>query len=250
MEFRTLFKRCACIAAVLVLAGFAASLGPVRAGELKAFNDSVAKAYRHFRGATFYLRTKNLAVAAFELDDMRAAWRALEAKYKDAPPDAFADDPAWRGTLADIGARIENALGAVDDGDIKRTASIIGPIRGLLAGLRARNSVYVFSDCVNEANAAGEAILVFRARPHAFGDDAWVNRLRGQMAVVSHIYKKCGRIAPAALRGEAGFKRLIDGALYEMSRIPAAIAAKDSRLLAISLGEFRSFDRMLFLNYG
>lgn len=250
MTLSTLFNRRGRIHAMFVLAAAAFFPGPVQAGDLKAFNESVAEAYRSFRGASFYLRTKNLAVATFELDDMSVAWRALETRYRDAPPDAFADDPSWRETLRDIGARIEKALRATDDGDIKQTASIIEPVRGLLGGLRARNGVTVFSDCVNEANAAGEAILAFRPRPHAFDDDAWVNRLRGHAAVVSYIYAKCGRTAPAALRGDAAFKRLIDGAVEEMATVLEAIATKDSRLLAITLGEFRSFDRILFLNFG
>lgn len=245
-----MLKRRCRIATMLIVAG--AVLSPIlaQATDLKAFNQSVAVAYRHFRGASFYLRTKNLAVATFELDDMQAAWRVVETRFSAAPPDSFAGDPAWRETLRDIGARIENALRAADQGDLKRTASFVGPVRGLLAALRARNNVYVFSDCVNEANAAGEAILAFRPRPHAFDDDDWVNRLRAQAAVVAYIYAKCGRAAPAALRNDAGFNRLIEGALDEMTSVLQAIATKNSRLLAITLGEFRSFDRILFLNYG
>lgn len=250
MNFPTMLQRCSAIGAVLIVAGAVLFPGLGQAADLKAFNESVAAAYRHFRGASFYLRTGNLAVATFELDDMQAAWRAVETRFSAAPPDSFAADPAWRETLRDIGARIENALRAAEEGDLKRTVSAVGPVRGLLAALRARNNVYVFSDCVNEANAAGEAILAFRPRPHAFDDDDWVNRLRAQAAVVAYIYAKCGRAAPLVLRNDAGFNRLIDGALDEMASVLIAIATKNSRLLAITLGEFRSFDRILFLNYG
>jgi len=250
MKYFTRLDRRGRIRALLVMVSIAFFPGPAQAGELKAFNESVAESYRYFRGAAFYLRTKNLAVATFELDDMRAMWRVVEKRYAGSPPDAFADDPDWRATLRDIGARIENALAAAEEDNLKRTAAIIGPVRGLLAGLRARNGVYVFSDCVNEANAAGEAVLAFRRRPHLFDDDAWVNRLLGQAAVVAYIYRKCRRIAPVTLRDDAAFNRMIDGALDEMNTIPEAVAAKDSRLLAITLGEFRSFDRILFLKFG
>jgi hypothetical protein len=250
MDIPTLFKRGGRIGAILIIAGAGLLFSPAQAADLKAFNEAVALAYQHYRGASFYLRTKNLAVATFELDDMQVAWRVVEARFSDAPPDSFAGDPAWRETLRDIGARIEKALDAAGDGDLKRVAAFVGPVRGLLATLRARNNVYVFSDCVNEANAAGEAILAFRPRPHAFDDEAWVNRLRAQAAVVAYIYAKCGKTAPEALRNDAGFNRLIEGALDEMKTVLEAIKTKNSRLLAITLGEFRSFDRILFLNYG
>ncbi len=217
---------------------------------MDAFNAAVSEAYRHYRGAVFYLRTGNAAVASMELEDMREEWRRLEARFGDTPSGAFAKDPAFRATLREIGAATGNAIDLAIAGDAKSSAAAAAPVRRLLAALRARNGVRVFSDCVNEANAAGAAILVFRPRPHDFDDRNWVNGLRSAAASVSDAYRRCRDEAPAAIHKDAAFKRLIAGVFHEMSQVLQAIDARDSRLLSISLGEFRSFDRILFLNFG
>ena len=247
MKIRKSLVLWACLAVAI---GTMSAAAPALAGKLAAFNLAVADAYRHFRGAAFYLRTGNAMVASFELEDMAKKWRALESRFRDAPPDAFADDPAWRRTLGEIGARANKALAAAEDGDTKAAATVLLPVRRILARLRARNGVRVFSDCINKANRVGDAIWAFRANPPDFDDRARVDQLRDLSAVVSYVFKRCGEEAPVEIRDDEAFRRPIRGAQEEMARVRLAIRTLDARLLSVALGQFRSFDRILFLKFG
>ena len=95
----------------LALALVAALLWPTatRADATAAFLEASAQAYAPYRGALSYLHTGNAGLAALALDAMAARWAALCDRFRDQPPAAFAEDPAWQASLDAITGRIETA---------------------------------------------------------------------------------------------------------------------------------------------
>ncbi len=243
-------KRVKLRTASLMMAAFLFVPGVVRAGELADFNAAVASAYAHYRSAVFYLRTGNPPVASLELEDMAEKWGALEKRFAGTPPDAFVDDPTWRETLSDISARINVAITAAIAGDAKAGQAALAPVRGALAALRTRNGVRVFSDCIDEANAAAEKIWAFRHNPPDFEKHEELDRLRANTALVTYLYERCRDEAPASIRDNATFKRIVTGALHSMSRMWVAIHDKNKTAVVNILREFRSFDKLLYLEFG
>lgn len=223
---------------------------PAGASELARFNAAVARAYAHYRGAVFYLRTGNPAVANVELQQAAALWRSEVRPFRAAPPDAFADDGAWPGIYDDIGARLEKAKAATQQDLTEPAEAALAPIRGTLAALRARNQVRVFSDDVDEANAAMDALWVFRQSPPDFGKPEQVNDLRAKTAVTAYLYRRCAERAPADIAETPEFKRITGGTLESLGRMWAVIDAGDGEAVISILREVRSFDRMLWLQFG
>ena len=162
-----------------------ATAAPAGASELARFNAAVAKAYSHYRGAVFYLRTGNPAVANIELQQAAALWTSEVLPFREAPPDAFAEDAGWPGVLDDVAARLETATAATKEGLAEPATEALVPIRPTLAALRARNQVRVFSDCIDEANSAMDALWVFRKSPPDFDEPEQVNDLRAKTAVTA-----------------------------------------------------------------
>lgn len=234
---------CLCLA-VLVLGASA------QAGELARFNAAVAEAYAHYRGAVFYLRTGNPAVANIELQQAAELWKAGVLPFRAAPPDAFAEDPAWPALLDEVAARLDKAAAATGAGEVEVANEALAPIRPSLAGLRARNQVRVFSDCIDEANAAMDALWAFRSKPPDFGKPDEVNNLRARTAVTAYLYRRCAETAPAAVAEAPEFKRIMGGTLESLDRMWAVIDAEDEEAVISILRELRSFDRMLWLQFG
>jgi hypothetical protein len=220
------------------------------ASDLAAFNAAVADAYGHYRGAVFYLRTGNAGVAAVELAQMAAKWRALLDRFATAPPDAFAADAAWRATLDGIAQALAEATAAAEHGDAEAATRALAPIRPALGALRRRNDVAVFSDCVDELGAAMAPLWPYRHEPPDFASDAVLDRLKARIGVVEYLFRRCRDRAPAAYRDDDDFNRLIDGSLESLERLWAALARQDRQALINALRELRSFDGMLFLRYG
>ncbi len=223
---------------------------PAGAGELARFNAAVAKAYTHYRGAVFYLRTGNPAVANIELQQAAALWTAEVLPFREAPPDPFAEDDAWPGLLDDVSARLEKATSATGEGLAEPAAEALAPIRPALAALRARNQVRVFSDCIDEANAAMDALWVFRKAPPDFRVPEQVNDLRAKTAVTAYLYRRCAEQAPSDIAAAPEFKRIMGGTLESLGRMWGVIDAADGEAVISILREIRSFDRMLWLQFG
>jgi hypothetical protein len=243
-------KKMKTLGAGLAMVAFLFMPDVVRAGDLADFNKAVASAYAHYRSAAFYLRTGNPSVASLELEDMAEKWGALEKRFAAAPPDAFVDDPAWRETITDIRTRIDAAITAAITGDATAGQAALAPVRGALADLRSRNGVRVFSDCIDEANAAATTIWVFRHNPPDFDNHEQLDQLRANTALVTYLYERCRDQAPTAIRDNATFKRIMTGALHSMSRMWVAINDRNRTAVVNILREFRSFDKLLYLEFG
>ena len=220
------------------------------ASDLSRFNTAVAETYAHYRTAAFYLHTGNPAVAEFELQQAIALWDERVMPFRDAVPDAFADDTTWSGTLDDIGAKLQQAQSLAQSNEAQAAEDALAPIREALADLRARGGVRVFSDCIDEANAAMDALWVFRHEPPDFADAAAVNALRAQTAVTAYLYERCQAEAPSEIAEAPEFQRIMEGTLTSLSRLWPAIDAGDTEVVISILREIRSFDRMLWLQFG
>jgi hypothetical protein len=235
------------LAALTVAAALA---NPVEAGDLRHFNEAVAQAYDHYRGAVFYLRTGNAAVASIELDEAAALWRDTVLPFAARPPDAFADDPGFAAAITDLGGRLEQGAAQAAGGEIEAARDRLLPFRDGLAALRARSGIVVFSDHVDAANAAMDRLWVFRHEPPDWDDAAQVEALRAAVAVTVYAYGRCRDAAPVEVADTPEFQRLVTGALASLERLEPAIAARDTTAVVNTLREVRSFDQLLWLHFG
>jgi hypothetical protein len=221
------------------------------ASELSAFNSAVADAYGHYRQASFYLRrSASPDVAALELESFIEKWQAVVERFADAPPDAFADDPQWGGTLKEIASRAGTALAALDSGDAEAAGETLAPVRGLLGDLRRRNGVTTYSDLIDALSAEMRVFLKYRRNPPDFSDRGQVDAMLRQAAVVGYLFDRCEARAPEELLANAEFKRQIDGARESMVKVWKAAETGNPRLLGVGIGELRSFERIMFLRFG
>jgi hypothetical protein len=235
----------------LVVAAMLVAGAAPHASELSRFHDDVADAYAFYRSAAFYLGNGNAMVAGFELEQMRERWRVLTARYAQAPPDAYSDLPDFAATLAAIDARIASAAAGAAGADAEAAAKALAPVRRTLATLRARAGVRVFSDCIDEVNAAMDALYVYRrAEPLDVEDLAQVNDVKAKAAVLGYVLERCDAAADAAVREDPEFRRLVDGMLASSAAVFPALDRKDTAAVINLLRELRSFDRILYLRSG
>ncbi len=235
-------------AALLVL--LLASAPAASANELARFNAAVAEAMTHYRGALFYLRTENPAVAEFELQDAVALWTEKVMPFREAAPDAFADDPTWAETLDQVSEGLRQGQDLARESDIAAAEAALQPLQIAMSDLRARNGVRVFADCIDEANAAMEALWVFRHNPPDFADSEAVNDLRAKTAVTAYLYARCQETAPPEIAEAPEFQRIMEGSLLSLTRMWPAIDEGNTEAVINILRELRSFDRMLWLQFG
>ena len=236
-------------AAILLLSAAAAS--SPRASELGAFQATFAEAWAHYRQVSFYAgRAGNVDVAALELEDFITKWSALEAKYRGNPPDAFSDDAAWMETLEDVGSRARDGLDRLDAGDLDGARALLMPIRGIMGDLRRRNGIATYSDRIDELTAEMTVLARYRREVKELDDSAAVAMVTRQAAVVAYLFERCAEEAPAAVAQDPEFKRQIEGGRESFAKLWKALETGDARLYRISIGELRSYERILFFRFG
>lgn len=238
--------RALCLALCL-LSGLATGAA---ASDLSRFNAAIGEADRAVRGALFYLRTGNPAVAGFELQDAVAIWNERVMAFRDAPPDAFSDETDWPALLDALASDLASAETATADSEVESAQATLTALRETLSALRARNQVRVFSDCIAEANRAMDALWVYRHEPPDFADAAAVDGLKAQTAVTAHLYRRCVAEAPAAIAEDPSFTRITEGAITSLDRLFPVIREGNPEGVINLLRELRSFDRMLWLEFG
>jgi hypothetical protein len=221
-----------------------------QANELRAFNEAVAKAFTHYRSALFYFRRKNTDPGAFELELFKDAWAGIEKKWRDKAPDAFADDPRWKSTFGEIKNVTEVGFAALDKDGPQAARKAIRPIRDLLSGLRQRNGIYTYADCIDELNAQMNKVWPYRHNPPDFEKLAEVNKVKLAASVYEYLLLKCRQQAPAKYQKGVEFNRMFDAALNSVRTLWDATDKKQKRRFINVLRELRPFDRLIFLRFG
>ena len=234
-------------AAILALAlGMTTAAG---ADDLVDFNAAVERAASHNRVADGYLRTGNVDLASLEIDRLREAWAALTERFGGKRPAAFKDSQLYTTTLLKISTSLVAADMMLQTGRLEAARASLEGIRADLYKLRQSAGIVVLADCVRDANAIADKLMVFykamdwnnAGQRQALGDGA---------AQYVKTMDRCDAIASPDIRNNPEFRRLVDGARSGLGFIPKAIETRDTNLLQRVLSELRSFDNLLAFRFG
>lgn len=220
------------------------------ADDLADFNAAVETAAAHNRVAIGYLRTGNLDLALLEIDRLREAWGAFERRFAGKPPAAFDGNPLYAALWTGMNTRFVGIDLMITMGKPDAVRQSLEAIRGDFYDLRKAAGIVVLADCVRDANAGMDALMVYDDRALDFAKP----QTRAELAAKAQNYgatlTRCDSIAGNAVRQNPEFRRLLDGAQASLALIPQAIAARDGDLLHRVLIELRSFDNLLAFRFG
>ena len=111
-----------------------------------------------------YLRTGNVDLASLEIDRLREAWGELTARFAGKRPDAFDGNPLYATLWTGVSARLVAADLMLKTGRPDAARQSLDAIRGDLYDLRKAAGIAVLADCVRDANAAMDALMVYNDR--------------------------------------------------------------------------------------
>jgi hypothetical protein len=225
----------------LRMAALAALLAaPAQADDLDDFHRAVEVAMNHHRVAAGYLRTGNIDLAVLEIEGLREAWGKVSTLPR---PAAFRSQERYTAVMLEVAASLIGTTLVLNLGRADVAGDSLDKIRKSLSELRRQNGATVLADCVLDANVAMDALFAHDAKPD------WESVAAGSESYRATL-QRCDGMAPAAIRGRAEFRRLIDGALASLAQMPKAVEARDGDLLHRLLIELRSFDNLLAFRYG
>ena len=223
--------------------------GPMLADDLAGFNAAIEDVASHSRAALGYLHNRNGDLAAVELERMRDAWGAFAERFGRDRPERFRANARYVTMLVDVPTRIVAATIMINFGRPDVAAGSLQAIRQELSAVRRGSGVELLADCVLDANAAMEALLVYQDAPPDWDRPAAVTDFAQKAAAYGEAVTRCDAMAPA-LSQSGEFRRLVDGVAAALALVPKAIAARDGDLIHRVIIELQSFDGLLALRYG
>jgi hypothetical protein len=218
--------------------------------ELDDFNAAVESASAHNRVAIGYLRTGNADLASLEIDRLRDNWIQLTERFSGKRPSPFEGNALYSNLFTAVSARLVGADIMLKTGRLDAARDALDAIRGDLYELRKASGVVVLADCIRDANAMMDALMVYNDRALDWEKSDTRSSLAAKAASYGAGLDRCDGMASEAVRAAPEFRRLIDGAKASLEFIPKAIASRDADLLHRVLIELRSFDNLLAFRYG
>ena len=186
-----------------------------------------------------YLRTGNIDFAALELEAYLEKWQAFGAGNEDTGK-----------PVAAARRDIASALALIDAGEPDRARQLLARVRGAFRELHRKVGLDIFADCIFDADAAARPLWVNRRDRPDLDQQAQVARVNAEAGHYRTALAACNAKAPAGIAADQEFRRLMDGSLHSLSRIPEALGDKDAGLLYRLLIELRASARLLAFRYG
>lgn len=213
-----------------------------------AFTDAMQQAYAPYRAALFRTNSGELAASAQAVAQARQAWTAVRERFAAAPPAPYDRDARFAATLAEVDAVYARAVAQVGGGRLPEAHETLETIRDLLADLRHRNQVAVFSDAMNDYHAQMEEVL--RAGPGWLAAPAAPAKLTAAAGALDYLAARLSREAPAALQADPGFAAALRAVEDSVKALLAAQAAGDADAARAALAGLKKPYSKLFLSWG
>lgn len=234
----------ACLALSLGLSSWLSS--PVLAAD--AFTDAMTDAYPAYRAALYRTNSGSKQESEQAIARTRQAWNALIANYGDKPPAPYDRDPEFAPTLAAVAGVFEKAEDQIADGELAEAHETLESARDLMADLRRRNDVIVYSDHMNAYHAEMEKVLTHGGET--------VSRPGGPLLLMAEVGKleylaaRLRTEAPAALTTDPRFESAIQEVEGSVAALRDAVLTGDTEKIRRSLPAIKKPYAKLFLQFG
>ncbi len=227
------------VGALMAAPAAARELAPELASLLEHFQENR-------RVALAYLRTDNVELGAAQIETLRDRWLA----DRHAAEAQAAADARLAAALADTERLILASVASIDALDAERAFVLVEASAAPLRSWRAANGIRLFSDCIAEIGAAYESLDRYRSAAPSLGAAAVRDSIVVAATRVAEALARCDHEAPARVRDDPKFRRLVEGMTASLRQVPQAIGNRDGAYLHRLLIEQRSFERLLAFHYG
>jgi hypothetical protein len=226
----------------------AAMLGLTAARAADPVTDALQAAYAPYRSALFRTNGRDAAAAQAALDDAQRRWQAVVERYGTGAPAPYAADAQWASTLREVSAVYERAEAQVRGGQLAQAHETLEQVRDLLAALRQRSQVVVYSDAMNAYHEVMEQVIGGSGLWLEQGDGWWV--LMAEVGKLDYLAERLDTQAPAELKRDPDFVAGRKAVADSVAALRAAVRAQDKAATREAIGKLKPPYSRLFLRWG
>ena len=210
--------------------------------------DAMQTANAPYRMALFKTNGTSQAEALQALNQAQQAWDKLNTQVGAKPAAPYDRDTAFAASVAAVTKVYTKALTEINANDLKAAHNTLEDAREIMAAMRQRNNVVVFSDHMNAYHAVMEHIIVdgnaTLAQPRG------LLLMTGQAGALSYLAKRLTSQAPESLTKNTEFTGLVDAVTKSVNALDAALLNQDMAAVKEAIGKLKGPYSKLFSKFG
>jgi hypothetical protein len=224
----------------LIGAGLAQAADPV--------TDLMLAANAPYRMALYKTNGKLQDDAQKAVQQAKLAWSQLASQFAAKPAAPYDRDPAFAASVAEVAKVYEQALKEVGAGQLATAHTTLERVREVMADMRQRNGVVVYSDHMNAYHSQMELLMIHGGETLA--QPKGLLLMTGQVGALSYLAKQLEVQAPAELKKNDEFASLLKALNQSVSNLEAALLNQDMAAAKEATGKLKGPYSKLFSKFG
>ena len=210
--------------------------------------DAMQKTYAPYRVALFKTNNNAQEDSRQAVIQAQQGWTRIVSEFGSNPPAPYAGDPAFAISIAAVNNVYAKALEQIAQNQLVEAHETLEEVRDILADMRRRNQVVVFSDHMNAYHLEMERALI--DGPKWLQQDGHTLRLVAQAGVLGYLVARLREQAPASLKADADFERALAAVEASVNQLREAAQSQDLARTKAALGQVKAPYSRLFLRFG
>jgi hypothetical protein len=210
--------------------------------------DLMQAANAPYRMALYKTNGKDAGEAQQALVQAQQTWGKLSTQFGAKPAAPYDRDPAIAASVAEVGKVYDQAMKEVSAGQLGTAHNTLERVRDIMADMRQRNNVVVFSDHMNAYHSQMEVIMVHGNETLA--QPKGMLLLTAQAGALSYLAKQLEAQAPADLAKNAEFTELLKAVKQSASNLDAALLNQDLTAVKDAVGKLKGPYSKMFAKFG
>lgn len=215
---------------------------------MDTFTEAMQKAYVPYRVSLFATNTKSKTQSQQAVQNAREAWKGIIRQFGAQVPAPYDRDAGFGTTLSEVDKVYAQAADEIGRDRLAEAHETLEKVRDLLADLRKRNNVIVYSDYMNEYHAVMEELLL-KGKQTLAGEQG-VQKLIAEAGVLEYLYRKLVTEAPVQYKTNEEFTGLIGNVEKSVNNLRNALFSQDSKAITEALDKLKAPYSKLFLQFG
>jgi hypothetical protein len=210
--------------------------------------EAIQAANGPYRMALYKTNGPSQAEAQQALTQAQQAWDKLGTQFGAKPAAPYDRDPAFAASVAAVSKVYNKALAEVNANDNKAAHNTLEEAREIMADMRHRNNVVVFSDHMNAYHSQMEVIMIdgnaTLAQPKG------LLHMTAQTGALSFLAKRLTTQAPESLTKNAEFTALVEAVNKSVAGLEAACLNQDMAAVKEAISKLKGPYSKLFSKFG
>jgi len=210
--------------------------------------DAMQIAYAPYRVALFRTNSNAQAESQQAIEQAQQSWTKLIEQYSSKPPAPYDRDTAFVTSLSEVLKVYDLSARQVSANQLTAAHETLEKARDIMADMRRRNQVVIFSDHMNAYHSEMENVLI--NAPTILLQQNGMQQLTAMVGALNYLAKKLISEAPANYATNEEFVESAKAVNKSVSELQDALFLQDAQAIKIKLSKVKVPYSKFFLKFG